>query len=136
VTIPNGQLSDQRLETFAARDRIRLYCVLGLTYGTTSRQLAKVIQELERVLREHPRIHDDPIRVRFVEFGDFSLKLEVFAYLQTSDWGEFLGLRQEIFLRFMEVVEENGCAFAFPTRTVHLTQPATTGAPTLPAAES
>jgi MscS family membrane protein len=141
VTIPNGQLSDQRLETFAARDRIRLFCVLGLTYGTSSRQLAKVIEELEQTLRDHPRIHEDPIRVRFVEFGDFSLNLEVFAYLSTSDWGEFLGLRQEIFLKFMEVVEANGCSFAFPTRTVHLEPPEPPGArelrpPEAPAAGS
>jgi MscS family membrane protein len=120
VTIPNGQLSDMRLETFAARDRVRLYCVLSLTYDTTSERLAKVIGDLEQVLRSHPRIYEDPIRVRFVEFGESSLNLEVFAYLNTSDWGEFLGLRQEIFLRFMQVVEENGCSFAFPTRTLHM----------------
>jgi MscS family membrane protein len=141
VTIPNGQLSEQRLETFAARDRIRLYCVLGLTYGTSSRQLANVIEDLEQTLRDHPRIHDDPIRVRFVEFADFSLNLEVFAYLQTSDWGEFLGLRQEIFLKFMEVVEANDCDFAFPTRTIHLessvpTGPRETRPPVTPSAAS
>ncbi|MFQ5668896.1 MAG: mechanosensitive ion channel family protein [Acidobacteriota bacterium] len=123
VTIPNGRLSDMRLETFAARDSIRLYSVLGLTYSTTAEQLAKVIQGLETVLREHPRVSKEPSRVRFVEFGDFALKLEVFAYLKTTDWGEFLTLRQELYFRFMEVVEKNGSSFAFPTQTVHLEMP-------------
>ena len=39
VTIPNGKLADQRIETFAPRDRIRLFCTLGLVYGTRAGQL-------------------------------------------------------------------------------------------------
>ncbi|MFQ5767179.1 MAG: mechanosensitive ion channel family protein [Acidobacteriota bacterium] len=119
VTIPNGQLSEMRLETFAARDRIRLICTLGLTYSTTSTRMRQVIAALEDILRRHPHIcMDMPPRVRFVEFASSSLNLEVYAYLKTTDWGEFLKLREEIFLQFMEAVEACGCAFAFPTRTV------------------
>ena len=128
VTIPNGSLSEMQLETFAARDRIRLLCTLGLTYDTRVSQLRRVIGELEAVLREHPRLCDEPVRVRFVEFAASSLNLEVLAYIDTADWAEFLALRQEIFLRFMEVVEACGCEFAFPTQTIHI-EPATAAGP-------
>ncbi len=120
VTIPNGRLSEMRLETFAARDRIRLACTLGLTYSTTTGQMTEVLSGIEAVLREHPRVAGDPLRVRFAEFGDSALKIEILAYLETTDFNEFLALRQGIYLQFMRVVEENGCAFAFPTRTLHV----------------
>jgi MscS family membrane protein len=42
------------------------------------------------------------------------------AWFLTSDFGEFQGIRQEILLGFMAVVEECGSSFAFPTRTVHM----------------
>ncbi|MDF3071386.1 MAG: hypothetical protein K0R38_6987, partial [Polyangiaceae bacterium] len=32
VSIPNGKLAEMRLETFAARDRLRLACIIGLEY--------------------------------------------------------------------------------------------------------
>jgi hypothetical protein len=42
------------------------------------------------------------------------------AYVQTTDFNEFLVLREAIYLQFMKVVEDCGCTFAFPTRTLHV----------------
>jgi MscS family membrane protein len=120
VTIPNGRLADMRLETFSARDRIRLHAKLGLLYSTTPAQMRQVIAGVRRVLAEHPRIWPEAIAVRFSAFRDSSLDLEVMAWFQTSDFDEFCDIRTEVYLRFMEVVEAAGTSFAFPTRTVHL----------------
>jgi MscS family membrane protein len=120
VTIPNGKLADMRLESFAVRDRMRLACVVGLVYGTTAGQMRQVLEGLERVLRAHPKIWPDAVVVRFKEFGASSLDIEIMAWFQTPDWGEFQLIRQEVLLSFMDVVESAGTSFAFPTRTVHL----------------
>jgi MscS family membrane protein len=120
VSIPNGKLADMRLETFAVRDRLRLACVVGLTYGTSVAQIRAVLSGLESVLRQHPKIWPDSVTVRLKEFGESSLNLEVMAWFQTSDWAEFLAIREETLLQFLEVVEREGSSLAFPTRTVHL----------------
>jgi MscS family membrane protein len=57
-----------------------------------------------------------------VGFGAYSLDLEVFAYIATSDWNEFLQIREDIFLRMMDVVEESGTGFAFPSQTTYLSR--------------
>ena len=124
ITMPNGKLADMRLETFAARDRIRLHCMLGVVYDTTGAQMRQILEGFERVLREHPKIWPDAVVVRFAAFGASSLDIEVMAWFQTSDFGQFQGYRQEVLLRFMDVVEQAGSSFAFPTRTVHLVPPA------------
>jgi len=120
VTVPNGKLADQRIETFAARDRCRLFCTLGLVYDTSAEQLRAVLAGVEQVLRGHPRIWPEGISVRFVALAASSLDVEVAAWFQTADWNEFQGIRQEVLLAFMEVVEQAGTSFAFPTQTVHL----------------
>jgi MscS family membrane protein len=58
--------------------------------------------------------------VRFVGFGAYSLDLEVFAYVDTDDWSELLGIREDIYLRFMDTVKEAGTGFAFPSTTTYL----------------
>jgi MscS family membrane protein len=78
---------------------------------------------VEAALREQPKLFSDGITVRFVGWSESSLNVEVSAWFATTDWNEFLLIRQELLLRFMEVVEREGSAFAFPTRTVYL-QPA------------
>jgi MscS family membrane protein len=120
ITIPNGKLADMKSETFAPRDRIRLLVNLGLSYGTTAGQMREVLASIDEVLRTHPMIWTDPPTVRFSDLRDSTLNVEVMAWFRTIDWGEFTLLRQELLLKFMEIVERAGTSFAFPTRTVHL----------------
>jgi MscS family membrane protein len=120
VSIPNGKLAELRVETFTARDRIRLFCTLGLVYETTSQQMREVLAGLERILRKHPKIWPEAVIVRFKEFGASSLDIDVMAWFQTQDWNEFQLIRQEVLLDFMGVVEAAGSSFAFPTRTLHI----------------
>lgn len=122
ITMPNGRLADMRLESFTARDRIRLAAIVGLEYRTTARQLREVLAGFERALREHPKIWPDAVVVRFREFAASSLDIEVMAWFETPDWNEFQLIRQEVLLQFMDVVEQAGASFAFPTRTVHLVE--------------
>lgn len=123
ITMPNGKLADMRVESFAVRDRLRFAAVLGLVYGTTAAQMRDVLAGWERVLRAQPKIWPDAVTVRFSAFGASSLDIEVMAWFQTTDWGEFQRIREGVLLQFMEVVEQAGTAFALPTRTVHLVTP-------------
>lgn len=120
VTIPNSEFSVLQLENFAARDRIRFFTILGLRYETTADQLRHVLIELRRFLLSHAMVHPDPARVRFVGFGAHSLDLEIFAYVTTSDWNEFLAVREDLLLRIIDIVEGSGTGFAFPSQTLYL----------------
>jgi MscS family membrane protein len=119
VTIPNGKLADQRIETYAARDRIRLSCLLGLSRGTTAGQLRAALSGIETALRTQPKLWTEELVVRFVKIGDSSLDVEVMAWFTTTRWDEFLAIRQEVLLGFLEAVERAGTALAFPVREIH-----------------
>ena len=120
VSVPNAEFSNLHLENFAKRDFIRLATTLGLRYETTPEQLRHILVELRRLLYAHPMVSNDPARVRFVGFGAFSLDLEIMAYVTTSDWAEFLGVREDLYLRMMDLVEASGTGFAFPSQTLYL----------------
>lgn len=42
------------------------------------------------------------------------------AWFETQDWDEFQAIREEVLLRFMEIVETQTAGFAFPTQTLHV----------------
>lgn len=125
ITLPNGQLADSRIESFRARDRLYLGVLVGLVYETTARQMREVLDGFERVLHQQPRIWPETVRARFVEMAASSLNVQVDAWFQTTDWDEFLRIRQEVLLQFMDVVERAGSGFAFPSQTVYVKDGAT-----------
>jgi MscS family membrane protein len=120
VTIPNAEFSAMKLENFAKRDRIRFHTVLGLRYETTPDQLRHVLVEIRRLLLSHAKVLADPARVRFVGFGAYSLDVEITSYVSTSDWAEFLAVREDLLLRLMDIVASSGAGFAFPSQTTYL----------------
>jgi len=120
VTVPNGQFSKLQLENLSERDRILLREELRLRYESTRAQLAGLLPELEAMLREHPRIDDDPLRVRLTGFGSSSIEVELFAYALTRALPEFLEIREDVLLKAMEIVERSGTRLALPTE-VHYT---------------
>ena len=120
VTIPNAEFSQMQLDNFAPRDQRLFKTVLGLRYETTPEQLRHVLEELRRLLANHPRVMEEPARVRFVGYGAYSLDIEIFAYLICSDQDTFLAIQEEILLRIADIVKACGADFAFPSQTTYL----------------
>lgn len=120
ITIPNGRLSDMRLESYAARDSLRFHAVVALVYHTTASQMRDVLGGFERVLQQQAKLLPEGMTVRLVALGRTSLDIEVNCWMATTDWNEFVTIRQEILLQFMDVVARAGTAFAFPTQTLHV----------------
>ena len=120
VSLPNGKLAEMRLESYTARDRMRLHNIVRLAYGTTTQEVREVLTGIEAVLRSHPKIWPDVVNVRLKALTAEALEVEIMAWFQTSDWNEFLVIRQEVLLDILRVIEEAGVTLAFPTHTIHL----------------
>jgi MscS family membrane protein len=120
VSIPNSEFAKQQLENYDLRRKIWYHPRLQLRYETTPDQLRYILVEIRKLLYAHPRVLPDPARIRFVGFGDWSLDLDVFAYIDTRDYGEFLEIAEDLNLRIMEIVTTAGSGFALPSQTTYL----------------
>lgn len=120
VTMPNGKLSDTRIENYAARDRLRLNAKFGLRYSTKPETVRVIIEKMREYLRERPDVFPDTILVHLIGFGDSALVIEVNVWLLSQEWLEFLAWREETLLGLMEVIEANGSAIALPAQTLHV----------------
>ncbi|MFZ1536867.1 MAG: mechanosensitive ion channel family protein [Chromatiaceae bacterium] len=125
ITIPNAEFAQRDILNLSASDRFLLTTTLGLRYETTDDQLRFLLGTLRELLHAHPKaVHtiDDPLRVRFVGFGDYSLNVAIRAYIRTSSFNEFLAIQEDLLLRIMKLVEEAGTGFAFPSQTLYLSR--------------
>ncbi|NJN47428.1 MAG: mechanosensitive ion channel family protein, partial [Candidatus Competibacteraceae bacterium] len=119
TTIPNAALSKMPVVNLAQRDRMWIRTVIGVRYETSPEQLRYLLGKIREMLLGHPRIEPDTLRARFIGFGASSLDIEVYAYVLTREWVEFLAIREDVFLRIMDIVERSGTSFAFPSQTLY-----------------
>ncbi len=122
ITVPNADFSQLQLINFSRRDMNLFLHKLQLRFETSPDQLRLVLARLRELLMAHPKVSPDPARVRFVGYGESSLEVELFAFIETRDWNEFLAIQEDLNLRVKDVVKSSGTDFAFPSQTVYLQQ--------------
>ena len=76
--------------------------------------------KLREMLHAHPKIDPDTVRVRFSGYGASSLDIGIRVHALTREWNEFHAIREDIFLRMKDIVEESGSGFAFPSQTLYM----------------
>ena len=120
LSIPAGALSQASIENFSTRGKILVQTTLRLRYGTTVAQLRTVLDGIHRLLAGHSQVEADSSRIRLVDFGAQAVELELFAYVLTPDFLQFLSVREDLLLHIAEIVESAGSAFARPTEFMYL----------------
>jgi len=123
ITVPNQLVANQPIENFSRRGIRRIKIHIGLIYGTTSKQLVAIKSDIETMLRTHEGISQKDSRmVYFDSFGDSSLNIFIYTFTKTANWAKYLEIREDIHLKIMEIVENNGSAFAFPSQSIYVEQ--------------
>ena len=120
VTVPNKNMVNAELDNLGLRPIRRVKFSIGVTYGTSVDQLKKIVKEIETMINSHTNTTASDARVRFQEFGASSLDILVIYYVNSPDWDLLIDTRQEINFKIIEIVQNHGSDFAFPTTSVHL----------------
>ncbi|WP_114777576.1 mechanosensitive ion channel family protein [Botryobacter ruber] len=121
VTVPNKSMIDKPLNNLTLRTFRRVNFDINLTYDTTSEQIKAITQDLQEFIDNHPKTNQDG-RIRFHNLGAHSKDVMVLYFVDTTDWNEFIDVREEIAFKIIDIVEGHGADFAFPTSTVLLQQ--------------
>ena len=118
--LPNNTVVNTTIENLAARVMRRQRFFLQITYDTDREKVEEFAARIEQLLVEHPVTNKGTIRVRFNEFGESSLNILVYFYLEVRDITTELKEREDILFQIMEIARKLGVEFAFPTRTLQV----------------
>jgi MscS family membrane protein len=124
VSIPNAALANATVENHSLMPKRRIKYSVGVTYSSTVDQMRTLVTRIEEYLKGNPDIDQEFMLVKFTEFNSSSLDIFVYCFTVTTDWTQHLSVKQDVNLRIMELVEEQGMGIAFPTQTVHLVKEA------------
>ncbi|MBD3788759.1 MAG: mechanosensitive ion channel family protein [Campylobacterales bacterium] len=123
ITIPNQIIANHPIENFSRRGVRRIKMSIGLNYSTGAAQMQAIVEQIRKMLQEHPHIaHKETLLVNFDSFGESALNIFVYTFTATADWEIYLQIREEIHLEIMKIVENNGSSFAFPSQSIYVEQ--------------
>jgi len=120
VNVPNAEFVRLHLENLAMRDKIWYHPRIRLRYETTPDQIRFILVEVRKLLYSHPKVLPSPARIRFTEFGEYSLDLEIFAYIDVTNYGKFLEVAEDLNLRIMDIIAKSGSSLAVPAQMTYL----------------
>jgi small-conductance mechanosensitive channel len=118
ITIPNGIIGNSKIinEAGGLSQKHRIRIAISVAYGS---DIDHVIATLEQVAVENSAVCNDPTpRVRFREFGESSLDLELLCWIdQPVDKGR---IRHELGRSVYKAFAANNIEIPFPQRDLHV----------------
>jgi MscS family membrane protein len=120
VHVPNSVFSSGNLENYEEID-YRLYSrELRLRLDTTPDQLRSVLIELRTLILSHPRTLDAGARVRFENIERDAFLIVVNVYVDTTSLIEFKEIAEDLNLRTLEIIRDQGVELAIPEQRVYI----------------
>ena len=121
ITVPNHIVANNPIENFSRRGIRRIKMHIGLTYSTNSEQIKKIMKDIKEMLKQHEGIsQSDSLMVNFDTFGDSSLNIFIYTFTKTANWATYLDIKEDINLKIMKIIEDNGSSFAFPSQSIYV----------------
>lgn len=122
ITVPNNKIANLALENFSRMTKRRIYTHIGVPYDTRIEQIQQIVPRMKQYLTQHPELDPQTIFVNFTSFSESSLDIMVYFFTKTTNWGEWLRIREEIYLKFMEIIRASGTEIAVPARQLRFHQ--------------
>jgi MscS family membrane protein len=120
ISIPNNAVVNTTVENLSLRAMRRQRFFVQVTYDTPREKVEALVAGIRRLILDHSLTNKTNFQVRFNNFSESSLDILVMFYFDVQDYSVELREREAILLRTMDLMNEIGVEFAFPTRTLQI----------------
>jgi MscS family membrane protein len=123
LTIPNSNLSNAEIENFSRRSKGWFHPMLHLAVTTPPERIETLLAALREALSGDPRLEGESARVRLLAPTPDRLPIEIFGYIRTRDFDEYLAVQEDLMLEVLHVVKRSGIQLAPPALQLAGTPP-------------
>lgn len=118
IAIPNKTVAGESINNFGRMPQRRVDQTIGVTYSSTPEQIEGLLEDIRALLKNDPDVHQDFIAVNFLNYGAFSLDIQIIYFVANPDIKVSFATRERVNFAIMRLVAARGLSFAFPTQTV------------------
>ena len=122
LVFSNNDLLSSRIRNYKRMNERRALFGFGVTYQTSREQLERIPEIVREAVEAQENTRFD--RAHFKGYGDSSLDFEVVYYMLVPDYNTYMDTQQAINLELFNRLAEIGVEFAYPTRTIYVTNTA------------
>ena len=123
VMVPNYKFAEQSVTNYTRRHHRRIRWLIGLEYRTSIDQLKNIRDEINNLIEKDDNFaknQNASFYVRIDSFSDSSIDMLVQTFTVTNEWAEFLKIKENLAVKIIEIVENNGAGFAFPSQSLYV----------------
>ncbi|HED35348.1 MAG TPA: mechanosensitive ion channel family protein [Gammaproteobacteria bacterium] len=118
--VPNSIFANISVENPSRMTNRRIHETFGIRYDDIA-SMAVIVEQIKDMLKNHPEIDTrQTLMVNFNSFASSSVDFFIYTFTRTTDWVKFHGIKQDILLKVIEIIQQNNAEFAYPTSTLHL----------------
>lgn len=120
VYVPNSQLADKAVTNFSAMTHRRIYWNIKLPKTITFDQLHQIREEIEQYILNNDDFaspEEVTTAVRISSFGDDSVGLMVYCFTKTTEWTEWLKVKESLAQRVRDILNAAGAGFSVGSET-------------------
>lgn len=123
IYVPNGLFSTMAIVNPSRMTHRRIYETIGIRYEDADK-MAGIVTDVKAMLKKHPEIDaSQTLIVNFNSFAPSSLDFFVYTFTHTTAWVRFHEIKQDVLLKINDIISMHGAEIAFPTSTIHLSDP-------------
>ncbi|MBM3284975.1 MAG: mechanosensitive ion channel family protein [Candidatus Aminicenantes bacterium] len=120
IIFANSDLLKSRIKNYKRMEERRAVFSVGVVYQTPHEKLADIPRMIREIIEAQELARFD--RSHFKEFGDSALIFENVYYVKKPDFASYIDTQQAINLALCRRFQEEGIEFAYPTRTIFISQ--------------
>lgn len=120
VIVPNSSLVSSPITNWSKMNKRRASFSIGLTYDTPMEKMQTCVSRITEMVNQNPEVIPSDTVVRFDTFADSSLNISLVFFTRPTGYADFQRIKEAVNYGIMQIVEEEGLSFAFPTRTLYV----------------
>ncbi len=118
LIIPNNEMANSTIKNVSKHKKRRIFEYIDITYDTPAEKIEQAVEICRNIVRNHPEMEEYQ-QIHLNKLGAHSLQIIFYVFTKTTDWGEYLRIRQELFISIIKEFQKLGVEFAFPTQTLY-----------------
>ena len=118
--VANSEMSVSAIINYSEMEKRRYYAKLVLEFGTSLKKVELVKNKINSMLMQMDEIEKETIMINFQEISDNGMDLVVIAYINRTNYAEYLDIKEEINYNVMKILENEGVEMAYNTQTMYL----------------